>query len=117
VIVVSKAAREAYVARRWDRPERVIILRNAVAGPSALDRGPSIRAELGITPAQPVIGMVSALRHEKGHAIAVGVPIVATAVGGILEIVSDGHEGLAGPAPAPDVRRRGGNHQPTNRHP
>jgi glycosyltransferase involved in cell wall biosynthesis len=90
VIVVSKAAREADLLRSWDRPERVIILRNAVAGPSAIDRGPSIRAELGITPAQPVIraldvlvqpSLADAFPTTLLEALAVGVPIVATAVG------------------------------------
>jgi glycosyltransferase involved in cell wall biosynthesis/peptidoglycan/xylan/chitin deacetylase (PgdA/CDA1 family) len=67
VITVSEAARRAYLARRWDRPERVVSVPNGIEGQPAAGRGPLIRSDLGIARDAPVITMVSVLRPEKGH--------------------------------------------------
>jgi glycosyltransferase involved in cell wall biosynthesis len=176
VVAVSDAARDAYLARGWDRPERVVTVPNGVARTPQRGAGPGIRAELGLRPDDLVAAMVTVLRPGKGHdvaaaalaelrphhprlrllvlgdgpdraaveralapagdavvmaghrddvmrvldavdvlvhparadafptalleAMAAGVPIVATAVGGIPEIVEHAQTGLLVPAPA-----------------
>jgi glycosyltransferase involved in cell wall biosynthesis len=175
LVAVSDAARDAYLARGWDRPDRVVTVPNGVARMAQPGAGPAIRAELGLGPDDVVAAMVTVLRPGKGHdvaaaalaalrpqhprlrllvlgdgpdraaieralaplgdaavmaghrddvmrvldavdvlvhptradafptalleAMAAGVPIVATAIGGIPEIVEHGRTGLLVPAP------------------
>jgi glycosyltransferase involved in cell wall biosynthesis len=178
VIAVSECARRTYLATGWDTPERVVAIHNGVAGRAQPGAGTAVRRELGIPADAPLVAMVSTLRPEKAHdvalaahallrerfpaarllvvgegpaehaieplvraagpavvmagyrddvmavldaadlllhpsrmeafpttlleAMAASVPIVATRVGGIPEIVRDGHEGLLVDAP-PDA--------------
>jgi glycosyltransferase involved in cell wall biosynthesis len=175
VVAVSDSARAAYLGGGWDLPHRVVTVRNGVAGDARPDAGPALRAELGLAGDALVVAMISSLRPEKAHAVALGafgslrerfprarlviagdgplrdaiaraaaplgdgvvlagyrrdamallaasdvllhpslqdalpttlieamaasVPIVATAVGGIPELVTDGSEGVLVPAP------------------
>jgi glycosyltransferase involved in cell wall biosynthesis len=70
VIAVSESARGAYLATGWDEPERVVVVHNGVAGTPRPGAGASVRRELGVPANAPVIAMVSTLRPEKGHRVA-----------------------------------------------
>lgn len=70
VIAVSDALRDAYLARRWDTPERVVTVRNGILGDIRPGAGTRVRAELGVSDDALVVGMVSVLRAGKGHDIA-----------------------------------------------
>jgi glycosyltransferase involved in cell wall biosynthesis len=72
VIAVSRAARDAYLAKRWDRPEHVVTVHNGITDGSRPGAGTSVRRELDIPPSDLVLGMVSVLRGWKGHEIAAG---------------------------------------------
>jgi glycosyltransferase involved in cell wall biosynthesis len=71
VIAVSEAARDAYLAQGWDRPDRVVVIRNGIDDRRAEHGGELVRAEFGIEPDEPVITMISGLRREKCHDVAV----------------------------------------------
>jgi glycosyltransferase involved in cell wall biosynthesis len=71
VIAVSRHARAEYLARGWDKPERVVTIHNGIDVTPEPGSGRALRAELGLAPDDLVIGMVSALRPVKGHAVAV----------------------------------------------
>lgn len=70
VIVVSESARRAYLARSSIDPSRVVVVRNGLAGRRVVGRGRSVRAELGIDPADSVVVLTAPLRREKGHGLA-----------------------------------------------
>jgi glycosyltransferase involved in cell wall biosynthesis len=70
VIAVSESARAAYLASGADRPERVVVVRNGIAGRAQSGAGRALRAELGIGEAELVVAMVSSLRSEKAHDVA-----------------------------------------------
>jgi glycosyltransferase involved in cell wall biosynthesis len=70
VITVSDGARQAYL-QRWDRPERVVRVYNGVTRDRAPGAGAQIRDELGLAPERLLVGMLSALRAEKRHALAI----------------------------------------------
>ena len=70
VIAVSESARAAYLAAGADRPERVVVVRNGIAGTPEPEAGRALRAELGIGEAELVVAMVSWLRPEKAHDVA-----------------------------------------------
>jgi glycosyltransferase involved in cell wall biosynthesis len=70
VIVVSDTAREAYLSPGWDKPERVERVYNGVAGNAQPGAGRAVREELGIAADAPVVAMLSALRPEKAHDVA-----------------------------------------------
>jgi glycosyltransferase involved in cell wall biosynthesis len=70
VIAVSEGARAAYLASGADRPERVVVVRNGIAGIARPGTGRALRAELGIAPEELVVAMVSSLRVEKAHDVA-----------------------------------------------
>jgi glycosyltransferase involved in cell wall biosynthesis len=70
VIAVSEGARTAYLASGADRPERVVVVRNGIAGAARPGAGAGVRAELGIAPDELVVAMVSSLRAEKAHDVA-----------------------------------------------
>lgn len=67
VVAVSDAARDAYLAQGWDRPEHVVTLHNGVLDAAAPGSGAAVRRELGLAPDDVVLAMVSVLRPGKGH--------------------------------------------------
>jgi glycosyltransferase involved in cell wall biosynthesis/O-antigen ligase len=175
VIAVSESARAEYLRHGWAREDQIVTIHNGIDVVPCPGAGAEVRRELGFGPEALVLGMVSALRPEKGHdialeavrrlrsripqlrllivgrggvgddigaqaaalgdavvmagqrddvmrvfdaidiclqpsredafpttlieAMAASVPIVATAVGGIPELVSDGRTGVLVPAP------------------
>lgn len=92
VIVVSESARTAYLATGWDRPEHVLTIHNGVTGVPQPGAGRAVREELGIEPAAPVALMLSAMRPEKAHDVAIeAVARLARRLPGLqLVIVGDG---------------------------
>ena len=72
VIMVSDAARESYLARGWDRPDRVVTVHNGVVDRSSPGTGREIRRQLGIASDELVVAMVGVLRGGKGHGVAAG---------------------------------------------
>ena len=79
VIAVSEAARRAYLATGWDRPDRVVCVPNGIARDAASGTGRAVRAELGLGADDLVCAMVTVLRRGKGHEAA------AAAVRGLRE--------------------------------
>ncbi len=71
VIAVSEAARRAYLDRGWDRPERVVVLRNGSALKPAPGAGRAVRDELGVGLHDLMVTMVSRLGPEKAHDVAI----------------------------------------------
>ena len=72
VIMVSDAARESYLGRGWDRPDRVVTVHNGVVDRSSPGTGREIRRQLGIASDELVVAMVGVLRGGKGHGVAAG---------------------------------------------
>lgn len=70
VVTVSDAARVAFLEQGWGPRGRVMTMHNCIAGDVRPGTGRQVRAELGIGPDQLVVGMVSVLRHGKGHRVA-----------------------------------------------
>jgi glycosyltransferase involved in cell wall biosynthesis len=71
VIAVSESARAAYLASGVRDPQRVVVLRNGIGGRPAPGSGAAVREELGLAPDDLVVGMVSSLRPEKAHDVAI----------------------------------------------
>jgi glycosyltransferase involved in cell wall biosynthesis len=71
VIVVSDGARDAYLERSWGMSKRVVRIHNGVDVVAAPGSGAAVRRELGVGVDDLVVGMVSALRPEKGHDVAI----------------------------------------------
>jgi glycosyltransferase involved in cell wall biosynthesis len=71
VIVVSESARRAYLEQSWGMGERVVRIYNGVDVDATPGSGPALRRELGVATDALLVGMVSALRPEKGHALAI----------------------------------------------
>jgi glycosyltransferase involved in cell wall biosynthesis len=71
VITVSDAARRAYLQRGWDRPDRVLTVRNGIVDRARPGAGARVRSELGIAAEDPVIAMITVLRADKRHALAI----------------------------------------------
>ncbi len=71
VVAVSARARETYLGTGWDRPEHVVTVRNGVAAQPRPGAGAAVRADLGIPPDAPVVLMLSMLRPEKRHVVAI----------------------------------------------
>ncbi|MDQ3739742.1 MAG: glycosyltransferase family 4 protein [Actinomycetota bacterium] len=71
VIAVSDAARAAYLATGWDRPEHVVVVRNGIPGRTRPGAGAGVRAELGLGPDDVVVTMLAVLREGKGHDVAI----------------------------------------------
>lgn len=71
VIVVSESARRAYL--RWNRgmATRLVRIYNGIDVVPAPGSGAAVRRELGVAPDELLVGMVSALRPEKGHDLAI----------------------------------------------
>jgi glycosyltransferase involved in cell wall biosynthesis len=70
VVAVSDAARHAYLATGWDRPEHVVTVRNGIVADPEIGAGPRVRAELGLAKEDLVVAMVTVLRSGKGHEVA-----------------------------------------------
>jgi len=71
VITVSNAAREAYLARKWDTPQRVVTVHNGIARSARPEQGARVRVELGLEPDALVVSTVTVLRSGKGHDVVV----------------------------------------------
>ena len=71
IVAVSDSARQAYLARGWASAERVVTIRNGMDVVPVPRAGAAVRRELGFGPDDLVVGMVSALRPEKSHDIAI----------------------------------------------
>jgi glycosyltransferase involved in cell wall biosynthesis len=71
VITVSESARRAYLEQSWHMGERVVRIYNGIDVTPAPGSGAAVRRELGIGADALLVGMVSALRPEKGHDIAI----------------------------------------------
>ena len=72
IIAVSESARRAYLQRGAAPPERVVTIHNGIEVIAEPGAGAATRQELGLRPEDLVVGMISALRPEKGHDIALG---------------------------------------------
>jgi glycosyltransferase involved in cell wall biosynthesis len=71
IIAVSDSARRAYLSRGWAPADRVVTIRNGLDLVPATGQGARVRRELGFGPDDLVVGMVSALRPEKAHDLAI----------------------------------------------
>lgn len=71
IIAVSQSARRVYLERGLVPPERVVVINNGVDVTAAPGAGVAVRRELGLGEHDLVLGMVSAVRPEKGHDIAI----------------------------------------------
>jgi glycosyltransferase involved in cell wall biosynthesis len=69
VIAVSESARGAYLAA-GAAPERVVVVHNGILGRAEPGAGARVRSELGLGAQDLVAAMVSSLRPEKGHDVA-----------------------------------------------
>jgi glycosyltransferase involved in cell wall biosynthesis len=71
VIAVSESARRAYREQSWGMDDRVVRIYNGVDLVAAPGSGAAVRRELAVAPDDMLVGMISALRTEKGHDIAI----------------------------------------------
>jgi glycosyltransferase involved in cell wall biosynthesis len=71
VIAVSDSARRSYLERGWARERQIVTIHNGIDVIPEPGSGAAVRAELGIEPDAFVVGMVSALRPEKAHDVAI----------------------------------------------
>lgn len=71
VIAVSDSARRAYLDRRESMRRRVVRIYNGIDLETTSGSGIAVRRELGIQSDELLVGMVSALRPEKGHDVAI----------------------------------------------
>jgi glycosyltransferase involved in cell wall biosynthesis len=69
VIAVSESARAACVAA-GAAPGRVVVVHNGIVGRADPGAGVRVRAQLGLGDRDLVVAMVSSLRPEKGHDVA-----------------------------------------------
>jgi glycosyltransferase involved in cell wall biosynthesis len=73
IIAVSDSARREYLSQGWAREEQIVTVHNGIDVVAAPGAGVEVRRELGLAPDDIVVGMVSALRPEKGHDVALDV--------------------------------------------
>jgi glycosyltransferase involved in cell wall biosynthesis len=71
VITVSESARLAYLKQSWSMNGRVVLIYNGIDVAAAPGSGVAVRRELGVGADELLVGMVSALRPEKGHDLAI----------------------------------------------
>jgi glycosyltransferase involved in cell wall biosynthesis len=101
VISVATATRDDYLERRFDRPERVVVVHNGISDRRDEGAGAAVRQRLGISADDFVVGMVAAFRPEKGHDIA------ATAMSRVMAQRPDVHFVVVGDGPdSADIRAR-----------
>ncbi len=72
IIAVSESARREYLKRGFATERQIVTIHNGVDFVAAPGSGAEVRRELGLAGDDLVVGMVSALRPEKGHDIALG---------------------------------------------
>ena len=73
IIAVSDSARREYISHGWAREDQIVTVHNGIDAPPAPGAGAEVRRELGLGPDDLVVAMISALRPEKGHDIALDV--------------------------------------------
>lgn len=73
VVAVSQTVREVYLGDGRAGPDHVTVIHNGIRGVPEPGAGARVRAELGLAPDDVVVSMVSALRPEKQHGLAVEV--------------------------------------------
>jgi glycosyltransferase involved in cell wall biosynthesis len=73
IIAVSDSARREYISHGWAREGQIVTVHNGIDAPAAPGTGAEVRRELGLAPDDLVVAMISALRPEKGHDIALDV--------------------------------------------
>jgi glycosyltransferase involved in cell wall biosynthesis len=73
VIAVSETARLDYLRHGWAREDQIVTIHNGIDVVPCPGAGGDVRQELGLAPEDFVVGMVSALRPEKGHDVALEV--------------------------------------------
>jgi len=73
VIAVSESARLDHLRRGWASGDQIITIHNGIDVVPVPGAGPAVRRELGLGLEDVVVGMVSALRPEKGHDVALEV--------------------------------------------
>src|SRR5262245_61943349 len=71
VIAVSDSARASYLERGWARPDQIVTIHNGIDVTPAPGAGVDVRRELGLHADDVVVGMVSGLRPEKAHDVAI----------------------------------------------
>jgi glycosyltransferase involved in cell wall biosynthesis len=71
VIAVSDSARRAYLEQSRRMGERVVRIYNGIGVTPQPGSGAELRRELGVEQDAPLVGMVSALRPEKAHDVAI----------------------------------------------
>jgi glycosyltransferase involved in cell wall biosynthesis len=70
IIAVSDSARRVYADRGWGSDRRLVTIHNGVDVAAAPGAGREVRRAFGWTEDHLVVGMVSALRPEKAHDLA-----------------------------------------------
>jgi len=70
IIAVSDSAKREYLSRGWAREDQIVTVHNGIDAVATPGAGADVRRELGLAPDDLVVGMVSALRPEKGHDVA-----------------------------------------------
>ena len=88
VIAVSDCARSEYLRRGFATERQIVTIHNGIDFPAAAGAGAELRRELGLGTEDLVVGMVSALRPEKGHDVALdAVRILRTRFPGLRLLV------------------------------
>lgn len=70
VIAVSESARREYLKRGFASEQQIVTIHNGIDFCGAPGAGAELRRDLGLASEDLVVGMVSALRPEKGHDLA-----------------------------------------------
>ena len=73
IIAVSDSARREYIGHGWAREDQIVTVHNGIDAVAAPGAGAEVRSELGLAADDLVVAMISALRPEKGHDIALDV--------------------------------------------
>jgi glycosyltransferase involved in cell wall biosynthesis len=98
VITVSESARRAYLEHGWSPSDQVVRIYNGIDVVPGVGAG--VRRELGIEPDDLLVGMISALRPEKGHQTAI------EAIGSLRERFPRLRLLIAGQGPGADALAR-----------
>ncbi len=71
IVAVSESARREYLQMRFASPEQIVTIRNGTDAEPDPGSGAAVRRQLGIAEDELVVAMLSALRPEKGHHLAI----------------------------------------------
>jgi len=71
VVAVSNAGRRIILERGWAHPSQVVTVHNGVRADAQAGAGAALRERLGIAPDELVVAMVSVLRPDKRHDVAI----------------------------------------------